>query len=98
MPNPPLELLNQLCRGRGREAGVRAQVDRRGVASIEKGKAGKIWSRRSARKDADADIAIAPLFTPPNVTAADQADPEGEEEGGDRRHGRAGRSGRTGDR
>ena len=50
-------------------------------ASIEKGKAGKMLVEATRGKAADGDIALAPLFVPPNVTPAVEADREGADEG-----------------
>jgi hypothetical protein len=46
-------------------------------ASIEKGKSGKILISATREKGADGDIAIAPIFTPPNVTPAAKPVPKG---------------------
>lgn len=72
MANPPLELL---------EGAAVAVIDRppftlslkADPAAVEKGKAGKLLVDATREKEADGDIALAPLFAPPNVTLAAKA-------------------------
>lgn len=69
LPNPPLEMLSG-CAVAVVEKPPFTLTLKADPASIEKGKAGKVLIEAVREKAADADIAIAPLFTPPNVTAA----------------------------
>jgi hypothetical protein len=49
--------------------------------AVEKGKPGKLLVEATREKGADADIALAPLFTPPNVTPAAKPIPKGKTAG-----------------
>jgi hypothetical protein len=80
MPNPPLELLNQLSVGAVEKPALDLKLAAE-PARIDKGKAGKIVVEAVRGKDADAEIAIAPLFAPPNVTAATKPLPKGMSKG-----------------
>jgi hypothetical protein len=80
IPNPPPELLD-VCAVAAIEKPAFALVLKPDPASIEKGKAGKIIVTATRDKGADGDIAIAPLFTPPNVTPAAKPVPKGKTEG-----------------
>ena len=80
MPNPPLELLNQLAVGVIEKPLIALSLAA-DSKSIEKGKAGKVLVEAIRDKSADAEIAIAPLFTPPNVTPAAKPIPKGANKG-----------------
>jgi hypothetical protein len=72
MPNPPLEFLDGAAVAVvGRPAfALSLKAD---PPTIEKGKAGKLLIDVTREKEADGDIALAPLFAPPNVTLAAKA-------------------------
>lgn len=76
MPNPPPELLNRLAVA-VIEKPAFALTLTADPASIEKGKTGKIAVEATRDKAADADIAIAPLYSTPNVTPAAKPVPKG---------------------
>ncbi|MBA4187693.1 MAG: hypothetical protein C0467_06695 [Planctomycetaceae bacterium] len=69
MPNPPRELFSgcALAVVEKQPFEVKLSAD---PASIEKGKGGKVVVEVVRGMGADGDIAIAPLFVPPNITAA----------------------------
>ncbi len=69
MTNPPPELLNVCALAVIEKPAftLKLTVD---PESIEKGKAGKVVFEAVREKEADGDIGIAALFTPPNVTPA----------------------------
>lgn len=69
MPNPPPDLLSG-CVVAVVEQPAFALKLTADPAGVEKGKGGKAVFEVTREKAADADIAIAPLFLPPNVTAA----------------------------
>jgi len=76
IPNPPLELLDQLTLGVIEKPGIDLKLTA-DPASVEKGKAGKIVVAATRGAGADSEIAIAPLFTPPNVAPAAKPLPKG---------------------
>jgi hypothetical protein len=65
IPNPPLELLDQLAVGVTEKPALDLKLSAE-PESVERGKAGKIVV--AAMRGSGADVAIAPLFAPPNVT------------------------------
>ena len=69
MSNPPVELLNQCVVAVVEKPAFTLKVTS-DPASIEKGKVGKVLFDAVRGDGGDGDIAIAPLFVPPNVTAA----------------------------
>ena len=80
MPNPPPEMLNALAVAVIEKPALALKLTA-DFASIEKGKAGKILVETTRGDGADADIAIAPLFTPPNVTPAAKPIAKGQTKG-----------------
>jgi hypothetical protein len=80
MPNPPQELLNQLAVGVIEKPLIALSLSA-DSKSIEKGKSGKVLVEAIREKNADVEIAIAPLFTPPNVTLAAKPIPKGMNKG-----------------
>jgi hypothetical protein len=80
MPNPPPELLST-CAVAVVEKPAFALKLTADPASIEKGKSGKVLVEATRGDGADADIAIAPLFTPPNVTPTAKPVPKGQTKG-----------------
>ncbi len=72
MANPPLEFLNG-CAVAVLERPAFALSLTADPASLEKGKAGKLLVEAKREKGADGDIALAPLFSPPNVTIGAKA-------------------------
>ncbi|HEX4610649.1 MAG TPA: hypothetical protein VH092_20835 [Urbifossiella sp.] len=69
MSNPPLEFLEG-CAVAVVERPAFALTLTADPAALEKGKAGKLLIEAKREKEADGDIALAPLFAPPNVTLA----------------------------
>jgi len=69
MPNPPAELLSDCALAVVEKAPFTLQLTA-DPASIEKGKDTKVMVEAVRGTGADAEIAIAPLFLPTNVTAA----------------------------
>ncbi|HEY1191519.1 MAG TPA: PPC domain-containing protein, partial [Gemmata sp.] len=69
MPNPPVELLTQCAVGVTDKPPVAIKLTFEPPA-VEKGKTGKVLLEATRGTGADADIALAPLFTPPGVVAA----------------------------
>lgn len=69
MPNPPVEMLGGCAVGVTEKPAftVKLTAD---PAAIEKGKAGKVLVEVERGAGADGDIAVAPIFPPPNVTPA----------------------------
>lgn len=80
IPNPPPELLSG-CALAVIERPAFALKFTSEPSSIEKGKAGKLLIEASREKEADADIVLAPLLTPPNVTPAVKPIPKGQTKG-----------------
>jgi hypothetical protein len=76
IPNPPLELLDQLAVGVVEKPALDLKLTAE-PGSVEKGKAGKIVVAATRGAGADAEVAIAPLFTPPNLTLAPKPIPNG---------------------
>ena len=79
LPNPPPELLAGAVLGVVEKPpfGVTLTAD---PAAVEKGKAGKLVATITRAAGFDGDVSFAPLFTPPNVTAA-AAKPAGKGQG-----------------
>jgi len=69
MPNPPLEFLDG-CAVAVVEKPPFTLALSLDPASLEKGKAGKLLIEAKREKEADSDIALAPLFAPAKVTLA----------------------------
>ncbi|HYH66893.1 MAG TPA: hypothetical protein VD866_19520, partial [Urbifossiella sp.] len=69
MPNPPLEFLDG-CAVAVVERPPFALALSLDPASLEKGKAGKLLISAKREKEADGDIALAPLFAPAKITLA----------------------------
>jgi hypothetical protein len=69
IPNPPPEMLSECAMAVVEKPAFSLSL-KADPASIEKGKGGKVLIEAVRGMGADADIAIAPLFTPPNVTPA----------------------------
>jgi hypothetical protein len=69
MPNPPLEMLAGCAVGVTEKPAftVKLTAD---PAAIEKGKGGKVLVEIERGTGADGDVAVAPVFPPPNVTPA----------------------------
>jgi hypothetical protein len=80
IPNPPPELLNG-CAAAVVEKPAFALKFTADPASVEKGKAGKVLIEATRGEGADADIAVAPLFTPPTVTPAVKPIAKGQSKG-----------------
>jgi hypothetical protein len=76
MHNPPPDLLQACVAGVIEEPAFSVKFTAE-PASIEKGKAGKLLVEAARGKGADGDIALAPLFLPPNITAAAKPIPKG---------------------
>lgn len=76
IPNPPLELLN---------LGAVAVIEKPAfsltfkpeTSPLEKGKPGKLLVEATRGEGVDADIVLAPLFAPPNITPAVKPIPKG---------------------
>ncbi len=80
IPNPPSELLN-VCAVAVIEKPAFALMLTADPASIEKGKTGKVVIEATRGDGADGDIAIAPLYAPPNVTAVAKPIAKGQTKG-----------------
>ncbi|MBY0514300.1 MAG: hypothetical protein K2P78_10360 [Gemmataceae bacterium] len=77
IPNPPAEVLTG-CAVAVVDKPPFAVTVKPDPAAVEKGKAGKLVVEAVREKEADADIALAPLFVPPNVTPAVKPIPKGQ--------------------
>ena len=80
MTNPPPEMLSQLALGVVEKPPFTLKFTA-DPTSIEKGKAGKIVVDATREKEADADIAIAPLFVPPTAPPVVKPIPKGQAKG-----------------
>lgn len=80
MPNPPPEMLNHCVLGVVEKPPFAVKLTPE-PAKIEKGKAGKILVKATREEGADGDVAIAPIFVPPNVTATPKPLPKGQTKG-----------------
>jgi hypothetical protein len=80
MTNPPPEMLTECAIGVVDKPAFALKL-KADPATIEKGKAGKILVEATREKGADGDIAIAPLFAPPNVTATPKPVAKGQTKG-----------------
>ncbi|MDB5310088.1 MAG: hypothetical protein JWO38_4290 [Gemmataceae bacterium] len=67
--NPPQELLNGCVAAVVEKPAFTLKLTADPPA-VEKGKAGKLLVEATREKEADGDLAIAPLFVPPNITPA----------------------------
>ncbi len=79
MPNPPAEMLNECVVGVVEQPAF-ALTLKAEEKTFTKGKAGKVLVEAERERGADGDIAIAPLFTPPNVAVAAKPVPKGKTE------------------
>lgn len=77
MPNPPPDLLSGCAVAVVEKPPFTLKFTPEPKA-VEKGKAGKLLVEATREKAADGDITLAPLFTPPNVTAAVKPVPKGQ--------------------
>jgi hypothetical protein len=76
IPNPPPDLLQGCALGVIEKPSFTLKFTS-DPASIEKGKAGKLVVEATREKEADADIALVPLFIPPTITPAPKPIPKG---------------------
>lgn len=77
MPNPPPELLTGCVVGVVEKPAFTLELTA-DPERVEKGKAGKVVIEALRGEGFDGDIAIAPLFVPPNVTPAAKPIPKGQ--------------------
>lgn len=80
LPNPPPELLGNCAVAVIEKPAFELSLTAE-PRTVEKGKSGKVLLEVERSKTADADIAIAPYYTPPNITVTAKPIAKGKSEG-----------------